>query len=280
MSRTVVAALVLVSGLLMAVKPARADTTCDTALSSGSGANFMKICISNDGNVVGFQSPSGFEHIRVGTIGEGYAVCTTIGGEIATNHGYDVGFAESGWGPPTVLQPSGPNTLPLTITRTTTDNIFTLKQTFARNAATKEVTVTMTLTNISTSVQPAVQIFREVDFDVDNIASPNIFFQSLDTVSAELGSTNLSGGASDGTGHGIQITAQSFAVGHNTFVQTFSNWISGDYKGCGPNFIVHTPTAGQAGAGSPGDYMGWIIYDFGDMNAGATKTAMVTYRRF
>lgn len=283
MKKTAFVLFLLASALLTLAAPAKADTTCNTALVSGSGPNYMKICISNDGNVVGFQSPSGYEHIAIGVIGEGYAVCTTIGGEIATNHGYDVGFAESGWGPATVYQPNGANSLPLTITRTTTDNTFTLKQSFSRNPGTKEVTVTMTLTNISGVAQPAVQLFREVDFDVDNTSSPNIFSKTLDTVSAEFSGTNYAGGASDGNGHGIQITAQTLAVSHTMYVQTFSNWYNsgnGDFQGCGPNFIALTPTAGQAGAGAPGDYMGWLIYNFGNMNAGIAKTVAVTYRRF
>src|SRR5438309_1004451 len=58
---------------------AKADTTCDTLLTSGTGTTFLKNCISKDGNVVAFESPQDAEHIAVGnivgSIEEGYAIC-------------------------------------------------------------------------------------------------------------------------------------------------------------------------------------------------------------
>ena len=88
------------------VPSAKADTTCDTQLSSGAGSTFLKVCISKHGNVVGFESPAGAEHIRNGTFEEGYAVCQADA-ELPSIHGYDVGAYEFGFGAATVQQPNG-----------------------------------------------------------------------------------------------------------------------------------------------------------------------------
>ncbi|HEX3033904.1 MAG TPA: hypothetical protein VHT73_02070, partial [Thermodesulfobacteriota bacterium] len=156
-----------------------ANTSCHTTLSSGSGANFMKICISNHGNPVQFESPKNFEHIRLGSIGEGYVVCSNLTSVV---HGYDAGFAESGFGPPTINQPNGSNTLPLTITRDTTDGVFRLKQTFSRDSNEKDVTITMTLTNISSSNRSDVILDRYFDGDIDNDFSDDIYDGGSDSV--------------------------------------------------------------------------------------------------
>ena len=100
------------------------SAVCHTTLTSGTGANFMRVCISNHGNLINFLSPSmSFDHIS----SEGYAICDNSGaGEFVS--GYDTGFSESGCGDPTISQPNGANTLPLTITRPC--HCITFKQVF------------------------------------------------------------------------------------------------------------------------------------------------------
>src|SRR5512139_422610 len=49
------------------------SATCHTTLTSGSGSTYMKICISNHGNLMQFESPYGSgDHIAQ----EGYALCS------------------------------------------------------------------------------------------------------------------------------------------------------------------------------------------------------------
>jgi hypothetical protein len=120
-----------------------------------------------NGSVLSLESPAGAEHIRVGVFMEGYAICDhTLGLRY-----WDLGdYSPKGtFSAPTITQPNGPNTLPLTITRNTWDSIYTLKQTFSRNVQDRSVLVTMSLTNndISFTGNRSVSFWRAADFDVD-----------------------------------------------------------------------------------------------------------------
>jgi hypothetical protein len=149
--RAIVLLLVATCGVALAQQEEQLDlgvgvqsASCFSTHTSGSGTTFVKVCFSNHGNLVQFESPAGFEHIRVGSFGEGYVVCSGT-----TAHGFDAGSTEAGFGAPTISQPNGANTFPLTITRTTTNGVFQLRQTFAWDTTEKDVTITMTLTNRS-----------------------------------------------------------------------------------------------------------------------------------
>jgi hypothetical protein len=65
------------SALLLLILVTYGLTIASTAIlsshSRGSVACFMNIGISDHGNLINFESPSGMEHITVGAIGEGYA---------------------------------------------------------------------------------------------------------------------------------------------------------------------------------------------------------------
>ena len=74
---------------------------CFSTHVSGSGPNFLKICITGGGDLGHFESPSGLEHLG----GEGYAVCSNGGGVV---HGH----TWEGFGPPVISQPNGANTFP------------------------------------------------------------------------------------------------------------------------------------------------------------------------
>jgi hypothetical protein len=256
--------------------PSKASTSCDTALNSGSGEGLMNVCISNAGNLVGFQSPSGFEHIRIGTIGEGYIVCH--GSMVSpTVDGFDAGFDARGWGAPMVIQPNGQNTLPLTILRNTSNGNFQLKQVFTRNTSEREVTVTMTLTNISKSTLFFPSLQRYVDFDIDNTSADDIFFADENTVFAEQ--ANTVSPVKDGSGHAMSITALPFGSG--TLVEKASLWFaaSGTHTSCGGTGQV-TPTAGQSGAAGAGNYVDRIRFDFFSLNPGSsTSPVKLIYRR-
>jgi len=87
------------------------------------GKTFLKVCITNHGNISYFESPSGQVHISGPR--EGYAVCSGISGYV---HGFDVGMAESNWSEPKMVQPNGPGTLPIKITRTSLDGRVELRR--------------------------------------------------------------------------------------------------------------------------------------------------------
>jgi hypothetical protein len=145
-----------------AAAPAATSTCAYTFTSGGVGAKeYLQYCVTVNGNIVEFQSPSGIEHIRLGSFAEGYAVC-----DLNSNVGYhdyaDDGDSDTGnWGAP-VLQTLNATTVK--IARNTTDGIWTLTQTFGQNATDASVRVTMALKN-NTAVARSVWLTRFADID-------------------------------------------------------------------------------------------------------------------
>jgi hypothetical protein len=143
-----------------AVVTTSGTTTPKASFASGSGVNFLGVKVSDHGNMMSFESPAGEEAVFQGR--EGYAVCSTNG---STVHGHDTGDLEAGFGAPTFSQPTA-GAFPLTVTRKTTDGKFKLTQVWAKpDAVEKDVTVTMTLTNISSIPIAGVVLSRSGDFD-------------------------------------------------------------------------------------------------------------------
>lgn len=143
------------------IGPAGTDV-CQSTFTSGKDLSYMKFCTTQNGNVAKFESPSTFSQLHQG--GEGYGVCDATNGNVGY---YDWGvYGDSGWQAATITQPHGPNTFPLTITRTTTDGVWTLKQVFTRTPATPAIKVTMTLTNNS-AVTREVYLSRFADVEAD-----------------------------------------------------------------------------------------------------------------
>jgi hypothetical protein len=237
------------------------SSTCFSSHTSGSGATFMGICFSNHGNLVRFESPAGFVHLSVI---EGYALCS--GDPFQPAQGFDSGTVEAGFNPATISQPNGPNTFPLTITRTTTDGAFRLQQTFARDSVEKDVTITMVLRNISAAPIADVFLTRYFDGDIDNFAANDFYDQTLDSVWGKE-----SFGAS---GHGLMLTALTFGTSHGTDIESFTDWKRTNGSTCRP------PFGSQGGPVGEGDFVGRLTYELGTLNAGQSKTVRVLYRRF
>src|SRR5215469_17176886 len=80
-------------------------------------------CVTVNGNVGNFYYPAGYSQIYT----DGYGICDS------GYSYYDIGTNNSGnWQASTIIEPGGPNTLPLTIKRTTSDGVWTLTQIFTR----------------------------------------------------------------------------------------------------------------------------------------------------
>lgn len=148
-----------------ATSSALATSNCQSIFTSGNGPTFMQFCVTQNGNVTEFQSPVGVEHIREGGIIEGYGICDF------TNLNRYFDWAEGGdsgnWLNPVRTQPHGANTFPLKITRTTSDGIFTLTQTFSQNPGERIVRVAMSLKN-DTAVPRDFALVRSADIDANN----------------------------------------------------------------------------------------------------------------
>ena len=237
-------------GLSSAARPASASVTkvtepdsdpaCHSTITKGAGATAVSACITATGNVMGFTVGNGLDNI----FNEGYTLCK--------NGAYDASFVgDAGWGTPSIVQPNGPHTLPLKITRTSTDGAFRLVQDYALGV--DSLTVTMTLTNLTAFTSSDVRFERQADVDAHG-SFANSFLRSADSV-AVIGGDGLPG---------ITASAISFNVPHATGVSSAVG-----------------PTCNVASAATPvsGDFGAHLAYNLGNLNAGKAKTFKVRYQR-
>ena len=226
---------------------------CQSTFTSGSGFAYMKFCTTQNGNVAKFESPSTFDQLHQG--GEGYGVCDLTNNSNVRYYDWGV-YGDSGWQAATITQPNGPNTFPLTITRSTSDDVWTLKQVFSRNTATPAVNVSMTLTNNST-VTRQVNLSRFADVEADG-QSVNWF---------------------DATG--------TAAFGHYVFGLmmrhiSIAGMVLGGYivppsttDPCNINLVNGAPYKGDAAT-----LLLWTFYAGNSIAPGKSKTAVLEYRSF
>jgi hypothetical protein len=241
-----------------------ADSVCFSTHTSGSGATSMKICISQHGNLMQFESPvGGGDHIS----SEGYVVCSESTGNTVV-HGFDSGFLESGFGPAAITQPNGPNTFPLTIVRDTTDGVFRLTQTFSRDTTEQDVTITMKLKNLSGSARDFVLLSRYFDGDLEGTSQNDHYDWSTESV---WGRDGIPEGGGPITGVALTLTALTFGTSHSTLVERFADFNPGSCFGS-PDFLDLPPT-------EEGDWVGRVRYFLGTIQSGKTKTVKVVYRR-
>src|SRR3954467_9758205 len=87
---------------------------CSFTFTSGNKSNFLKYCVTANGNVTLFETPLNHEHIAVGQDGEGYGICDVNSGIAYFDYAE---FGDSGnWNNPTVLSQDAKS---VTIARTT-----------------------------------------------------------------------------------------------------------------------------------------------------------------
>jgi hypothetical protein len=227
-----------------AVTPAGTDEFA--CFSYGAGAAMTRVCVSRNGNITSFEAPAGREHIRQGVILEGYALCSN-GGSIV--HGWDAAFLASAWG--RTITTAGP-----IVTRTTSDGIFKIVQTYAFNGPEGEMKITMKITNLSGVRRNNVVLSRYFDGDVDETTSE---FGSITSASVFEWRPK--------PGHGLKLTSLTFKTPHDPYVETFPP----DYSEC-------TPATSHTLAG-PDDLAGRLNYSLGNIGPGATKTVVFGYER-
>jgi hypothetical protein len=237
-------------------------TLAPQCFTSGSGATFLKVCITERGNISYFESPAGRVHVRER---EGYVLCSDF---FATEgvHGFDAGSAQLGWADPTVSQPNGPGTLPLIITRNSFDGLVQLKQTFKVIPPEREVEITMAVKNLSASATlPDVKLNRYFDGDVDGQTSNRYDVTGHSVWGISRLSTN------DYNGLMLTQAPSSVVIFSFPHIQTFEEWNpNGDSlqraRKCGGNSVFAPPS----------DFVGRLSTFIGDILPGQTKS--VTYR--
>src|SRR5215469_3234426 len=194
-----------------AITPAATSDCAYTFTSGGTAAvKYLQYCITVNGNIAEFQSPLGAEHIRVGTVGDGYALCDFGTGEVGY-HDY-AGFGDvdtgTGWSAP-VLQTQTATTAK--IARSTADGLWTLTQTFTQSASDASVRVTMAIKNNS-NISRSIWLTRFTDIDANNSTS-NIMDGTVESVW---------GYSASETGAGLQISLatpnpfNNFGLAENT----------------------------------------------------------------
>jgi len=137
-----------------------ATSTCALSFTSGTNDTFFKYCVTANGNIAQLETPSGKEHIAVGTVGEGYGFCD-LNPQVRYFDYSD--FGDSGnWGTPTTVSQSEKS---VKIARTTTDGLWTLTQTITQvSGRSPSVKITMTVKNNS-SVTGSLFFMRYADVD-------------------------------------------------------------------------------------------------------------------
>jgi len=235
-----------------------ATGTCQSTFTSGNGITFLEFCVTVNGNVAEFQSPQGWEHIREGTISEGYAIC-----DLSNDTRY-FDYAELGdsgnWNAPVRTQPGGPNTFPLKIARTTADGFYTLTQTFTRNSADQSANVSMTLKN-NRAVLNEAYLVRFADIDA-NSADRGDFQNEFD----------FGQDAAWGSNHGLFGLRMSGKANFPQFGAFAQNTSVGP-DACNPFGLVPatTPFLGDGSAG--------VYFSMG-FAAGKSQTVSVEYKPF
>jgi hypothetical protein len=237
------------------------DSSCLATFVSGTAEELVRICISKHGNLIKFESPAGFEHIRNGDFDEGYILCRDFTNQVA----FDIGDNESGFDDGTVSQPGGPGTLPITVTRNSLDGLFRLTQTFTWDPGSNQVFIEMRVKNVSGAKQFGVGVIRMADFDIgENVTGlfENEWAQTLDSVFAwnDFGSL---------TGTTAPQALRLSAVTRKTF--HFPEVVLVGENSCAPS-LEPTP--------DHDDFAGRMSYSVGTIAQNATKTVRFAYRRY
>lgn len=237
------------------------SATAYKTFTSGAGDTLFKWTISTHGNLIRLESPAGFEHMASGSVGEGYVVSMST--SIGAVRYFDAGFSEAtgcsgnvrSWSP-TVFE-TGATANGTTLIRDTCDGAWRLTQTFLRNPANHELTVTMTLRNLTVFNYTGVVIDRYFDGDLDNDNSDDSFSRTFDSVAGR-----------DGIFDNLSMTAISFDIPHSTAIHSFAGW--------NPSVTNQASLASPTGSG---DFVGRVSYSLGAINASAQKVVKVLYKR-
>jgi hypothetical protein len=138
--------------------------------------SFLSFCVTVNGNIASIQSPNGFDSIAQGGVGEGYGVC-----DLSTGISYyDWAYFDSGtWGAPVLVSSSA---TAVKIARTTTDGLWTLTQTIAKQPGVQPYAkITMALKNNS-GITKLAYLVRYADVDPANAPfTDTSFLESFDS---------------------------------------------------------------------------------------------------
>jgi hypothetical protein len=149
--------------------------TCSYTFTSGSNFTYLQFCVTVNGNIVEFQSPSGVEQIRQGSYGEGYGICDLT--ENVAYYDFSDDGASSNWGSPVLISHTSGM---VKISRTTSDGLWVLTQTITNSPGPNpSAKVLMQLKNNS-GIAKEAYLFRWADVDPGNAANGDNFSTGTD----------------------------------------------------------------------------------------------------
>lgn len=233
-----------------------ASTACTHTFTKGTGDARLSYCVSEHANLMSF-SAAGVEHIRVagpanGFV-DGYMVCSNDGFGFRL-HGYDAAAAgESAWGANVLL--TGPTATGVSYSRTTADGRIRLDHTFTMDPVEGDVTVTVKVTNSFPVDLEGVRYVRFSDFDADGTPAGDLWTRSRHEVEAV-------------EGRGISLNAITFNTSHGVYVTDVNR-----IDVCDPLLFDAQPN------GAIGDYVGYVMYNLGYLQAFKSKTVKFVYKR-
>lgn len=221
-------------------------STCTFSIPSSK----MSVCFNIDGNIMQLESPTGQEHLRVGSFVEGYVLCAA-----GFANSFDTGDGGAGGFGASVTLDGLPQ--PVTVRRdTTTGSTLRLTQELARDTNERDVSIIMTVTNLSNSTaRSGVRLDRVMDIDA-NGSTNNTFVKDRDTAYGF-----------NATLDGVSLNDTVFpAIAHTTSVQTFGTGTNT----CNPASVALPAT---------GDHMVRLSYDLGTIGPLSSKQVKIYYRR-
>jgi hypothetical protein len=257
MTRKLVHLAGAVTALMFSLTAAAGTTLWHTfATSTGGGTKYR---VSTDGNVYSIESPTGYEHINIGSTIEGYLLC--YGTTVPASAAWDVANSVDGFA--TATHTSGS---PFTVTRRTSNGSVQLTQVFTFNATSKSLNIVMTVKNLTGSSLNIV-LRRIADFDVDvggtkgfGFFGDNWFATTQDAVFA----WNDPGAFLGLSTHGLVLRHLQKASGISSVALIPSENLNCRLEG------TFTPVQG--------DYSGAIHYSF-SLAARASKSVTIQYLR-
>jgi hypothetical protein len=233
--------------------PVHAQNACTYTFTSGTGGSYMQYCVTANGTLSEFQSPSGIPEIETGI--EGYGICDAT--TLTTYYNWGLENYTNNWSPATLVSQTA---TAVTIARTTSDGLWTLTQTFTQVAnGAPHLEIKMQVTNNSRAYK-TVYLVRWT-----NVRADNTYLNNLDnTLNSAWGYFE---NGTNGQGLMVQNVPPAPELNYSAFAMDST---SGPSDVC--SFTVGGPFTNTNGS---------IGIDYGfTINAKETKTATVNYTYF
>ena len=241
---TVVAAAAAMAAPVVAQQDA-ASNVCVYNFSNGGGTG-MRWCVSESGTMPKFESPAAQEHLRIGIFTEGWILC-----RFNTPLQWDVSSSTQGnAGSILVSGPTGTGVTTRTIPNLATGGFAEVTNLFKADVKENDITITMTVKNVSGATVPSVWVARAYDPDLNGTTFGDTHDRTTRSIWAREGDA-------------LVLTATTFSLLTRAAV-------TGDLPCSAPS--VATPVVGDF-------VLSKVAYFIGDLTHGSSKKVVFNYSR-